>query len=157
MPQMILALAILTPYTSLHSQSTNAFNGFALIDQSGNIGKPADCRDQYELLRTYPIIHPKGIRSTWHMLPEGRPYYRKAGKFRDGAVLVKEIFLTDHAKLTTADAQWASRIVQWFGWALFKADAPEKHVATDYKKDCLSCHVPAKSTDWTCVQGIRPA
>src|SRR3954449_6040474 len=92
MPQMILALAILTPYTSLHSQSTNAFNGFALIDQSGNIGKPADCRDQYELLRTYPIIHPKGIRSTWHMLPEGRPYYRKAGKFRDGAVLVKEIF-----------------------------------------------------------------
>jgi Cytochrome P460 len=110
------------------------------------------------------------------MLPEGRPYYRKAGKFPDGAVLVKEIFLTDHAKLTTADAQWASQMVQWFvqikdtknrypniplwgdgwDWALFKADAPDKQVATDYKKDCLSCHVPAKSTDWTYVQGYPP-
>jgi len=40
--------------------------------------------------------------------------------------------------------------------ALFKADAPDKQVATDYKKDCLSCHVPAKSTDWTYVQGYPP-
>jgi hypothetical protein len=91
-------------------------------------------------------------------------------------VLVKEIFLTDHAKLTTADAQWASQMVQWFvqikdtknrypkiplwgdgwGWALFKADAPDKQVATDYKKDCLSCHVPPKSTDWPTCRGIRP-
>lgn len=31
MPQIILALAILTPYASLHSRSTNAFNGFALV------------------------------------------------------------------------------------------------------------------------------
>jgi hypothetical protein len=46
------------------------------------------------------------------MLPEGRPYYRKAGKFPHGAVLVKEIFLTDHAKLPIADAQWASQMVQ---------------------------------------------
>ena len=37
-----------------------------------------------------------------------------------------------------------------------KADAPDKQVATDYKKDCLSCHVPAKSTDWTYVQGYPP-
>jgi hypothetical protein len=57
-PQIILALAILTPYASLHSQSTNAFNGFALVDKSGNISKPADFRDQYELLGTYTIIDP---------------------------------------------------------------------------------------------------
>ena len=80
---------------------------------------------------------------------------------------------TDHAQLTTGDAHWASGIVQWFvlikdekhrfpnnplwgdgwGWALFKADAPDKQVATDYKKDCLDCHVPAKSTDWIYVKG----
>jgi hypothetical protein len=41
-----------------------------------------------------------------------------------------------------------------WGWALFKADAPDKQVATDYKKDCLGCHVPAKSTDWTYIQGF---
>jgi hypothetical protein len=108
--------------------------------------------------------------------PGTAAYYRKTGKFPDAAVLVKEIFLTDHAKFTTGDARWASQLVQWFvkikdtknrypnnplwgdgwGWALFKADSPDKQVATDYKKDCLSCHVPAKSTDWTYVQGFPP-
>jgi hypothetical protein len=32
-PQIILALAILTPYTSLHSQSKKAFNGYDLVDK----------------------------------------------------------------------------------------------------------------------------
>jgi len=31
--------------------------------------------------------------------------------------------------------------------------APGKQVATDYKKDCLGCHIPAKATDWVYVQG----
>lgn len=43
-----------------------------------------------------------------------------------------------------------------WGWALFKADAPDKQVATDYKKDCLGYHIPAKSTDWTYVHGYPP-
>jgi hypothetical protein len=106
--------------------------------------------------------------------PGTAAYYRKTGKFPDGAVLVKEIYGTDHAQLTTGDAHWASGIKVWFvkikdeksrypdnklwgdgwGWALFKADAPDKQVATDYKKDCLGCHIPAKSTDWTYIQGF---
>ena len=176
-PQIILALSILTPCASLHSQSTKAFNGFALVDKSGNISKPADYRDNYELLGTYTIIDPKGNQMhVTYAFPGTAAYYRKTGKFPDGAVLVKEIFLTDHAKLTTGDAHWASQMVQWFvqikdtknrypnnplwgdgwGWALFKADAPDKQVATDYKKDCLSCHVPAKSTDWTYIEGYPP-
>ena len=40
-----------------------------------------------------------------------------------------------------------------WGWALYQADAPNKQVATNYKKDCLGCHVPAQSTDWVYVQG----
>jgi len=88
-------------------------------------------------------------------------------------VLVKEVFATDHAQLTTGDAHWATNTKVWFvmikddkgrypgnplwgdgwGWALFKADAPDKQVATNYKKDCLGCHVPAQSTDWVYVQG----
>ena len=176
-PQIVLALAILTPYASLHSQTTKAFDGFALVDKSGNISMPADYRDKYELLGTYTIIDPKGDQMhVTYASPGTAAYYRKTGKFPDGAVLVKEIFLTDHAKFTTGDAQWASQLVQWFvkikdtknrypnnplwgdgwGWALFKAEAPDKQVATDYKKDCLSCHVPAKSKDWTYVQGFPP-
>ena len=37
--------------------------------------------------------------------------------------------------------------------ALFKADAPDKQVATNFKKDCLGCHIPAKAADWVYVQG----
>jgi hypothetical protein len=67
--------------------------------------------------------------------------------------------------MTTGDAHWAKDTNVWFvlikdskgryphnplwgdgwGWALFKSDAPNKQVATDYKKDCLGCHTPAKS------------
>jgi hypothetical protein len=75
--------------------------------------------------------------------------------------------------MTTGDAHWATATKVWFvmikdeknrfhnnplwgdgwGWALFKSDAPDKQVATNYKKDCLGCHVPAQSTDWVYVQG----
>src|SRR5215472_18487432 len=93
---------------------------------------------------------------------------RKTGKFTDGTVLVKEVFGTMHAQMTTGDAHWASGTKVWFvmikdekgryssnplwgdgwGWALYNSDAPDKQVATDYKKDCLGCHIPARGTDW---------
>jgi hypothetical protein len=31
---------------------------------------------------------------------------------------------------------------------LFEAKDPKKNVATDYKTDCRTCHVPAKKYDW---------
>src|SRR5260370_2109159 len=96
--------------------------------------------------------------------PGTAEYYRKTGKFADGTVLMKEVFDTAHAQLTTGDGYWASGTKVWFvmikdtkgrypgnplwgdgwGWALFKSDAPDKQVATDFKKDCLGCHSPAK-------------
>jgi hypothetical protein len=105
--------------------------------------------------------------------PNAAENYRKTGKFADGTVLVKEVFGTDHGQMTTGDAHWASGTKVWFvmikdekgrysqnalwgdgwGWALFKSDAPDKQVATDYKKDCLGCHIPARGTDWIYVQG----
>ena len=105
--------------------------------------------------------------------PGAADYYRRNKKFADGTVLVKEVFGTDHAQMTTGDAHWAKDTKVWFvlikdskdryphnplwgdgwGWALFKSDAPNKQVATDYKKDCLGCHTPAKTDDWIYVKG----
>jgi hypothetical protein len=105
--------------------------------------------------------------------PGTAEFYRKNGRFADGTVLVKEVLGTSHAQLTTGDAHWAKDTKVWFvmikdeknrfpdnplwgdgwGWALFKSDAPDKQVATDYRKDCLGCHLPAKATDWIYVQG----
>ena len=172
---LILSIIVLAGSQPVHPQRTATFNGFELVDKDGNITKkPADYRDHYELLGTYTVLDPKGNQMhVTYASPGTAAYYRKTGKFPDGAVLVKEIFGTDHARLTTGDAHWASGIQVWFvqikdekhryannplwgdgwGWFLFKADAPDKQVATDYKKDCLGCHVPAKSTDWTYIEG----
>lgn len=39
-----------------------------------------------------------------------------------------------------------------WGWALYKPDERGKNVATDYKTDCLGCHIPAKSNDWVYIE-----
>jgi hypothetical protein len=44
-------------------QPRNSFNGFALVDKSGNIKKPADSRDLYQTLGTYFVLDPKGGKS----------------------------------------------------------------------------------------------
>jgi hypothetical protein len=109
--------------------------------------------------------------------PGTAEYYRRNKTFADGTVLVKEIHGTAAGQMTTGNVDWATDPPQvWFvmikdakgrfpnnplwgngwGWALFKANAPDKQVATDFKKDCLGCHVPAKADDWIYIKGYPP-
>ena len=171
---VVLTLVILAGYQQVKSQSNGSYNGFDLVDKVGNIRKPSDYRDQFEALGTYTVLDPKGDQMHFtYASPGAAAYYRKNGKFADGTVLVKEVFGTSHAQMTTGDAHWASGTKVWFvlikdakgrypgnplwgggwGWALFKSDAPDKQVAVDYKKDCLGCHLPAKANDWIYVRG----
>src|SRR5262247_334113 len=174
-PVVVLAVVIALSYHEVKSQGATSYSGFDLVDKMGNIRKPADYRDLYQALGTFAVTGLNGDTDMHYTYasPGTAEYYRKTGTFPDGAVLVKEVFATDHAQLTTGDAHWASAIKVWFvmikdekgrypgnplwgngwGWALFKSDAPGKQVATDYKKDCLGCHIPAKATDWVYVQG----
>jgi hypothetical protein len=171
---IVTFLFMLGGFAELRSQSKSSPDGFALVDKAGNIAKPNDVRDTYQSLGAYAVLDPKG--NQLHMTyasPGSAEAYRKTGKFPDGTVLVKEVFGTDHAPMTTGDAHWASGTKVWFvlikdekgrykdnplwgdgwGWALFKSDAPDKQVATDYKKDCQGCHIPAQATDWIYVKG----
>jgi Cytochrome P460 len=181
---VVLAVVIALSYHEVKSQGATSFSGFDLVDKTGNIRKPDGYRDHYQMLGTFAVFNaipmssgsPREKSADIHYTyasPGTAEYYRKNGKFPDGAVLVKEVFGTDHGKLTTGDAHWASGTKQWFvmikdakgrypgnplwgdgwGWALFKSDAPDKQVATNYKKDCLNCHIPAQATDWIYVQG----
>jgi hypothetical protein len=174
-PVVVLAVVIALSYHEVQSQGATSYSGFDLVDKTGNIRKPADYRDLYQALGTFAVTGLNGDTEMHYTYasPGTAEYYRKNGKFADGTVLVKEVFATDHAQLTTGDAHWASAIKVWFvmikdekgrypgnplwgngwGWALFKADAPDKQVAINYKKDCLGCHVPAQATDWIYVQG----
>src|SRR5215470_7287476 len=173
---LILVLVSLTGQQPVRSQSKGSNNGFDLVDKMGNIRKPADFRDRYQALGVYtPVDLNNNTEMHYTYAPPGTAeYYRKTGKFTDGTVLVKEVLATDHAQMTTGDAHWATGTKVWFvmikddknrypnnplwgdgwGWVLFKADAPDKQVATNYKKDCLGCHVPVQSTDWVYVQGF---
>jgi hypothetical protein len=171
---VVFALLILAGYRQVKSQSSS-YSGWDLVDKAGIIRKPADFRDLYQILGVYtPVDFNNNTEMHYtYASPGTAEYYRKTGKFADGTVLVKEVFATDHAQLTTGDAHWATGTKVWFimikdekgrfsgnplwgdgwGWALYKSDAPDKQVATDFKKDCLGCHVPAKATDWVYVQG----
>ena len=40
-----------------------------------------------------------------------------------------------------------------WGWSWFDAGNPMKTTSASYKKDCLSCHVPAQATDWIYTAG----
>jgi len=174
---VVLSLLMLAVYQQskpqTKKQDSSIYN--ELVDKTGNIRKPADYRDRYQALGTFFIKDPVGNEEMHYTYasPGTAEFYRKNGKFADGTILVKEVLGTDHGQLTTGDAHWASGIKVWFvmikdnksrypgnplwgdgwGWALYKSDAPDKQIATDYKKDCLGCHIPAQKTDWVYVQG----
>src|SRR5260370_6397902 len=81
---VILALAVLTGYQPVNSQKTDTFNGFELVDKTGNIRKPADYRDHYQALGTWAVLNPTGNElHDAHASPGAAEYYRKNGKIAD--------------------------------------------------------------------------
>ena len=172
---VLFTLLMLVAYQQSKPQGNSKNNELDLVDKAGNIRKPADYRDRYQALGTFFVRDPIGAEEMHYTYasPGTAEFYRKNGKFADGTVLVKEVLGTDHGQLTTGDAHWASAMKVWFvmikdnkgrypgnplwgdgwGWALYKSDAPDKQIATDYKKDCMGCHIPAQKTDWVYVEG----
>jgi len=47
---IVFSFCMLAGYGEVRSQSKSGPNGFALVDKSGNISKPADVRDTYQSL-----------------------------------------------------------------------------------------------------------
>jgi hypothetical protein len=149
-------------------------SGFSpYVDEAGNISRPENFRTTLVHLGSWFV--PAGGASGFHDVYANRDaveVYRKNGQFPDGAVLVKELRASHGDDYTTGkNVQSAtSETKQWFvmvkdkegrfpdnalwgegwgwAWALFKPDKPAVNVATDFRRDCLGCHIPAQSTDW---------
>jgi len=171
---LVLSLTAILPLRWAVAQDRNLYDGFKLVDKSGNLRKPADYREMYQMIGSWTVLDPKGnqIHDVFAS-PGAADYFRRNKKFADGTVLVKEINGTDHGQMTTGSVDWSGSTQVWFvlikdakgrfpsnplwgngwGWFLYKADAPDKQVATDFKKDCLQCHVPAQADDWIYVKG----
>jgi cytochrome P460 len=149
----------------------------AVVDQQGSLHVPPKYRAEYEFLGTWAIAANKGVGSSeLHVVyanPGTTPAYHTSGHFPDGTVLIKEVYETATAPMTTGTVSHAQTLKGWFvmvkdtknshpgsslwgdgwGWSWFDAGNPMKTTSTSYKKDCLSCHVPAQATDWIYTAG----
>ena len=57
---VVFALVVLASHRPVKAQGRTMLNGYELVDKAGNIRKPTDYRDRYELLGTYTVLDPKG-------------------------------------------------------------------------------------------------
>ena len=162
---LILALVSI----SVYPLQADAFSPY--VDSKGKISFPVGFRTSMTHLGSWFV--PTGGASGFHDVyteKESVDVFQKTGKFPDGATLVKELRASHSADYTTGNGvnHSTENIKQWFvmikdtnnrftgnpvwgdgwGWALFKPDDRTRNLASDYKKDCLGCHVPAKEKDW---------
>ena len=154
------------------------------VDAAGNLHVPSDYRLTYQFLGSWAVAAEleKPIRKgskELHIVyasPGAVAAYRQTGHFPDGAVLVKEVFHAATGQMTTGTVSRAESLKGWFvmvrdnkgshpgnklwgdgwGWSWFDAADPSKTTSTDYKTDCLSCHIPARASDWIYVGGYPP-
>ena len=110
----------------------------AVADTQGNLHVPANYRTAYEFLGTWAIAADKGVGSSeFHIVyatPGTTAAYHASGRFPDGTVLIKEVYRTATAPMTTGTVSHAQTLKGWF-------------------VNCLSCHVPAQETDWVYTSG----
>ena len=148
-----------------------------VVDAKGNLRVPENYRTLNQHLGNWTIAADSG-RSSKEMhevyaSPGAIDAYRAAGHFPDRTVLVKEVFGTSTAGMTTGTVSHATTLKGWFvmvrdskntrqgntlwgdgwGWSWFDADRPLKTTSTNYRTDCQGCHLPARSTEWIYVDG----
>jgi len=149
----------------------------AVVDAQGNLHVPSSYRTAYEFLGTWAIAADKGVGSSGlhnvYATPGTIAAYHESRHFPDGTVLIKEVYETSTAPMTTGTVSHARSLKGWFvmvkdskdshpgnllwgdgwGWSWFDAGNPMTTTSTSYKTNCLSCHVPAKATDWIYAPG----
>jgi hypothetical protein len=149
----------------------------AVVNARGDLHVPSNYRAAYEFLGTWAIAAAKGVGSSElhnvYATPGTIAAFHTSGRFPDGTVLIKEVHETSTAPMTTGTVSHAGTLKGWFvmmkdsknshpgnvlwgdgwGWSWFDAGNPMNTTSTNYKTNCLSCHVPAQATDWIYTSG----
>ena len=174
----LLALLLVAAHVSKVPAAESAAG--VVVDANGNLRVPADYRTSYQFLGSWAVADSVGKSpSQLHVVyasPGTITAYLKDKRFPDGSVLVKEVFEAETGKMMTGSVSRAQKLKGWFvmvkdsknthpgnplwgdgwAWSWFDADKPSKTTSTNYRADCLPCHVPARATDWIYVQGYPP-
>ena len=175
----LLTLVLLAAYEQM-GIAANDPAAKGVVDANGNLRVPANYRTSYQFLGTWAVQEaPDKSPTQLHIVyasPGTIAAYRKHKRFPDGSVLVKEVFQTDTGSMKTGIVSRAQTLKGWFvmvkdakdshpgnalwgdgwAWSWFDADNPSKTTSTNYRVNCLPCHVPARATDWIYVQGYPP-
>ena len=147
----------------------------AFVNSEGEISLPADFRLRMVHLGSWFV--PEGPASGFHDVyteAASAESYRRTGEFPDGTTLVKELRSHEVGNYSTGTdvAHATGDIKQWFvmvkdrkgrfegnplwgegwGWALFQPKDRSVNVATNYRTECLGCHLPARETDHIYVE-----
>jgi hypothetical protein len=149
----------------------------SVVDPKGNLSVPHGYRATYQYLGSWAVAADQGPGAKELHVVYASPgvvaAYRSHGSFSDGAVLVKEVYAAATGQMTTGTVSHADTLKGWFvmmkdsrgrhpdnklwgdgwGWSWFDAANPSKTTSTDYKTNCLACHVPAKVSDWIYISG----
>ena len=172
-----IGLALVVSAISLVAYGQPDRNLGPVADAQGRLHVPTNYRSTYQFLGAWAVAADQGQGSKeLHVVyasPGTVDSYRRDGHFADGSVLVKEVFETASAPMTTGVVSRAQTLKGWFvmirdnknshpgnrlwgngwGWSWFDAANPTKTTSKDFRTDCLGCHIPAKATDWIYVQG----
>jgi hypothetical protein len=175
-----LAMVSLVAYGQMGAAAPEGQKAEAVVDMNGKLRVPADYRTAYQSLGSWTVLAGNGQGAkeihAVYASPGAIAAYRKDGRFPDGAVLVKEVFEAATGQMTTGMVGHAQTLKGWFvmvkdskdshpgnklwgdgwGWSWFDATDPLRTTSSDYKTDCLGCHVPARTSDWIYVNGYPP-
>jgi len=175
-----ISVVVAAVYWQMGTTASTAGPQEAVADATGNLHVPDAYRTTYQSLGSWAVADDQGPGSKeLHVVyasPGTITAYRKNGRFPDGAVLVKEVFHAATGEMTTGTVSHAGTLKGWFvmmkdsngrhpgnklwgdgwGWSWFDAANPSKTTSTDYKMNCLPCHVPAQASDWVYVRGYPP-
>ncbi|WP_150522431.1 cytochrome P460 family protein [Roseibium sediminis] len=172
--QLLLSAALLVAaIQGAQADIVSAYGKY--VDDKGNIALPENFLLEWVHMGSWAVLEGEKA-SGLHNVYAPRDvveYYQKNHEFPDGAMMIKEVRGARGSTHTTGEAFWAQDVAVWFimvkdtqnrfpdnalwgegwGWAMYEGKDRTKQVASDYKSDCLGCHVPVQDADWTYVYG----
>ncbi len=156
-----------------HTECGSGTDYSPFVDASGCIMLPRGFEVDWTHLGAWAIPGDEGEVHSVYTQSRTVDAFRRTGVWPDGAVLVKSVRAAENAALATGNAHWAGEQKIWFvmikdtegrfpdnplwgegwGWALFDASDRETNISTNYRTDCISCHIPRRDKDWVYIEG----
>src|SRR4051794_14351759 len=112
---VILSLAAIGAYRQAGAQTnTSGTDGFQFVDETGTSANPPTFEIHISCSAHSRCLTPRETKYTHLRDSRHSGSVSPHWQISDGTVLVKEVFGTEQAQMTTGDANWASGTKVWF-------------------------------------------